>query len=1767
MIRLKIGLGICICLCMASCSSLELGWRAQNKGDYAEAQNQAILALSQEPKNPDVYRLIASTALSKGEFDRAKKAAEFARSLDGGSAKTERLLRKIYRKKSSYADLCDAGNRLSQKGYGVDEGELESFSEAYHALAPSERAYGCLRVLQDRGETGSNADETKVAYVRSSIQKGKIQEAVRVVDTIDDRGLYMLEKARLAFMMQEREEAVKLLNAYAEGDFDDAAAQRSAFADITLDSLGNIVTVSPEQQRVDAALAVYEEFQAWSDAADLMGTSERYASSVRRVISLRQCFRASEANDVLEHYIANEKRAPAEIIKDIENLLTHGYGNDAWRVYEKVANVEMTTENRLAIASLFEESALSSMSVQIVQQIIEDNQSNADVIKNVFMWYRKNGYDTKALAASDVLVDLGQIDDVWMKYRLEVMVNSRAIAQFQTESRIWINERAQDKDNARRVVANFEKKRNNYKAVVELLEILERNNALQSEDVDLYIDTLYQVRKYEKLDNVLTLYKSDIDPQKRAQYFENAKAEVYYKESLKPLLSSSASDQVSACLLLARFDILYKNDIESAMAYVDKALNVSRKASMDSYTFESAISMFYALDQGDAAIDLALKYVDASNRSTESLKLLAEIYLKLRQIDNAHRAFDDYVASHDDTYNALRYVFSKYADYNLADEGLFWLESRMDRFKSQGESSSYARYIDTLADARKQVYIRSFSDEYLYNQARYSYMELFEIDRRTYGVKVLYGLSAIHAWRDADEVCRLIVDDSSTKDLVSSGVFRECLRMAMKAHAPVERYKSIVDNLTDRKDILSAAELLETHYMFYVLRDKLEALISSKEPDVARKAYSYLTRIDADAGDMKSYKRHMEQFEKMVTSSADARLRLVHDAMRIGAYDDAVRLLTALQSSRPDARDVLWAEIELARRAPKNEEAQALLQATIDGAQGVFHRLEWIAQGYAQFGDYRTAVSYAQKAWDTGAVQSSEFRWQLLEWYIASGTWEDYRDGALAHIAALRPTTAWRSDRILAFAQRAFDSGYVEIAQKAIQEAARLAPDDMAIKRYWLERAIDSGDRGQVVLALDNALNSPRSDYATIIDALRKKGAYLDIIDIVDDAIESGNYVVALSTILSILPQYIARYGIEQTSLVLQGYADQVGSLRGDVDAAVARLWLISDDPCRAYSYAHALEDPEIWYDFLVKCPGAYSSSIDAINVSRTKVSEAERRIFDESFINAEKRRFHFNDEAIDAIGIELSPINRFERAMANDRPLDAVQSLELHLPMPEQLPVIANVFAAHGYNKEISDTLDFSAKALTHAQLAQIACARILAGDDEPRLRRDVLRAPETLASLDKSIVRIVVSPGDIEKAISTVPANQADDFLVVMAKSFANSDADDGLWNVAQKFISSLPNSAARWQLFASALFDSESYDFSIKSYEILEKLMPSSDFVDRSYARALAKVGSSSKAWMALERGERCTNSIHDYWKRVRVEHEDSPLELRQKIVERLHALEPWGLATMRDAVTIALEQGNDAAAHDWATKAYEIGGVAAIHSIVSVYERFDKLARLPETIVQGTSAAALMAAARKSFAKGERQQAIEYWSRSFERSAWPLDDFGNVAQQLLFEALDLNGKGDNGFEQITAQMVKQWPFAIQPAVFRVVGELMHAEEDKVPDLSATTLPEARAELVAYAVLIGKNDLARKILDEERKTANFNADAYALAFVNAFSPSKLGQWCPKTADTRLQNGVTFVLENLIGNFKYARLSPANVARMRAWAQSARRDDALRAMIWLDQ
>ncbi len=1739
-------LGICISLamCLASCSSLDLGWRAQKKGDYATAQTQSIRALSQDPKNPDVYRLIAATALSKGETDRAAKAAEFARTLDGGSAKTEQLLRQIYRQKGSHADLCDAGLRAAQKGYNIKQDEADAFQIAYNALAPSAQAYGCLRVAQRFGLSAPKTDDTKIAYIRQCIQKGKIREAFQVADTIADGSKRMPQKARLCFVAQEREEAAKILNAYAEGDNGDPAisgAQRASSPD-----------AATHQSRIDEALQIFEEYLDWSHAADLMGKSDAYARSIRRVIALKRCFRSSEAADVFEQYLEAPDAAGAGIAADIESLLQYGYGDEAWRVYERGYS-KIPYDVRLNIATLFEDNALSSMAVQIVQQIAEENKTDAEALKKVFIWHRSQGYSAKALAASDLLAENTELGDDWMAYRLEVMAESRMTAQFRTESQEWIETKAADKTFARRTVAKIEYNRKNYASAIDLFDALDAQKAIGSDDAAWYIDALSRYRQYQKLDDVLSRYRPDIAPQTRAHYFENADAEVYYEKSLQPLLSGSEADRIEAHLLLARFCLTYKDDPENARNHIAKALNISESLRTQSYTYESVISLCYATEYKELAIIYARDFAEASPNDPKPQKLLAETLLKCQKFDEAAASFDDYIKNSGDVYSGLKSIFELYSRYGYADEGLSWLETRAQNIKNASNSGDYRHYLDALTDAQKQTYIRTFSDEDLYRRTQAGYNDLFSIAKDIYAVKAMYGFSAIRDWDNAAKICRYIVGENNVPAGADQGVGRECLQIAVRSDADADLFDRIIDKITSENDILKAAEILAASEMLCRIGDKLEGLLTSKDFGAASRAYGYLTQIDVSSGDMTALRRHMKQFEKQNPSGADIRLQLAYDAMNIGDFDDAADRLAALQTLRPDARDVIWAQIALARRAPQHKKAQELLQATIDGAQGVFHRLEWIAQGYAQFGDYASAADFAPKAWDSGTLQTADFRRQMLDLFIASGTWSDREDQAKSHLAELKPTKEWRADKLLAFAKRAFEFGYSEIAQKAAGEAARLEPENFSVKRYRLERAAESGDSGQMMIALDDALSADNADRMAIAQTLIEKKAYSDVIDAIDSAFENNAAEDALSSILAILPQYAGRRGIAQTMRTLNAYAGMAPNLSDEINRASAQLSLQSGAPCNAYPYVIAARDADIWHAFIVQCPEARDKALSGLRTLRSELSAAKRRSFDRRFEEIDAAAGQSDDTLLDDIGISIDNCEKFKRYIAAGNPIAAFQTFGQCQIDADQAVDAARILAAYGYRQEIGDLLKWRDIKLSDAQRAQIALIRIIGGDASPENREAVLRAPGVLAKRSPSVIKAAVAPNDVIAALHAPPSNKISDLLIIAAKSFANSDDDDILYQAAQTFIAKNPRPVSLWLAFAQALAEAKAYGAAVKAFQELQKLQPPSEFIERSLALAQAHNNDADGAWQSLKRGESLTASIQTYWKTARGDFADAPIEAQKKVNARLRELQPMQYAWLCDAAALALDEGDAGAAQSFAIAAHRIGAAAADKALCKIYGDRRQSAQIPDEIAAGASSAARMAAAQKAYALNNREKAISNYQSAFAQSSWPIGDFADVAHRLILLSLDgASPDAGSGLEQLIAQQADLWPHDAQPRIFRAARALQFGDTagGADADLAALTRAQDRATLAAYAVLLDRADFAQKIIASDIKTATFDPAVYALAFPNVFDASAIRRFCPDTAGNRLQKAADFVVENLIHRLIFAKVPAASIAPLRDWA-----------------
>lgn len=1739
----KIFLALSACILFSGCSSLEMGWRAQAKGNYNEAQTQAAVALSQDPMNPEVYRLIATTALAKGDWVRAQRSAEFALSLDKENSKTEKLLRKIYAVSQKNEDLCESGRRAVENGQKVDASEIPAFQQSYEALAPKSAAYGCLTVLSQNGVEAFQMDKTRAAYVRSCLKQGKMAEASRVLALIGEGRFRIPEEARLDYAMQKRIEGRDLLLQY--------------IADRSIDA-------AEKEDRIQIAKDIFENYYDWSASADVLVMSSLRKNSLERVVALKKCFRTQEAEEALNAYIESIRADVSSCYSGMEQLLTLGYGDNAYWVYENCFAEERDSKVLFEIAKLFEDNTLPAFSIEIVNRIVELYHADKDVLYKAFQLYARLGYAAKALAVSDEMLKLGVLSDEQMAERFSVMNSARAFQRFESESKTWMEQTANDKAFARLTVAKWEINRKNDARAIEICENMEKDQMLSAESIDLCMEAYARQRQYAKLDTWIERYKSDMDPFTRIQYFQDVDAEREYKKSLNQALAGTANEQYEARMSLARFAFFYKHDENEGKAQIDLALELDKYSE---YAYERVTSLLYQSGANDLSLEYGKKYIERFPESQKSYALLGELYLKLNRTEDAAAIFDKFIELSTHTANDLQTVLSQYSRFNFSDAGLYWLENAAERAK---ETPEYHQYLSVLAPTRKNLYSasrRAAADEPLRLDAIEAYQALFAIDSTAYATDVLYGFTGLDAWKQAENVCMAIVDDPVLSQKPKFSTLKTCLTVAVHSDNAENLIPRIIRRFSEDSDVLGAGEVLEKTAYFYLLKDSLEGLLDSKEAKTARAAYAYLTQIDGADGDIDALQRHMADYEKKHALTYDERMKFAQQSMDIGNFDEAVRHLSLLQGTYSESRGILWAQIALSRRAPEHKPSQALLQATLASSEGVFHRLEWLAQGYAQVGDYRNALIYGQKAWDTGAVKSDSLRYQIVEWLLSAGLWEENESVAQSHLAALRDSKTWQTDRIKHLARMAYVQGYAAIGAQWMEEASRLEPSDVSLKQYRLEQALARDDRGQIVASLDAALDLPMADVSSILESAR---AYSDILDAIDIYEQNGRYDLALEAMLAIWPAFVERRGKQvAVKRLLDALAVDASQKRAVYDA-VARLYLKGDIPCEAYVYVLGADSAELWYKLLARCSEAEGAIASALGDYRRGMTARARERFDSEMVRVDSDMAQFNDALLARVGIELAPFDALRRSFGQHHAVDALARAQQSGVVENHYIELAKTMALEGYSRELGDYLTRVANRISDEEKSRIwGIMQLLRYEEEDNAENSgnmELYAqnenvdPSVFSAIDRGILGSAASPERIAVWLNRVPTQQLAGVLVMAAKTMANDAANNSkIWRAFDEMLAKRHNRANIMATFAQALVEEGVFTEAEKAFRRLVALQPVSAFARRALSVALAQSsadGALDEAWRELVGGAGYAASENDYWKIAWTAHSRSPLAIRQQILGVLRQMEPvrkdWFVAD----VSLALEAQQWAEANRLTLEAYRAFGEECIRDLTDLYEKFDKLTDMPEEIYSSDAVPAWLARAKHAYAVGDRETASIYWKRAIERAADYESIFADTAE-MLFYAREVAA-----FESLVAWGAQRFPHSARTAMFRAVGNLaQHKIDDAKTDLALVrekAVGNAEvANVAAYAVLFGHEDLAREALEEDIARVDFEARAYWKAFVEVFSDVRHEAFLSESRENMAKRGFDFVLGNLIPLTKSDTLDATLLPHLVDWAKNADRED----------
>ena len=1600
-------------LILSSCSSMDAGWKAQRSGDYDTAMRYAIEALARNPKDPEVYRLIAATSLSREQYDSAVKAAEFASSLDGGSEASERLLRESYAARGAWAELCDAGLRAVGNGHELTDADKAWFESGYAALNGRSEAYGCMKGLEKLGMPVENREQVSAAYAEEIASQGRHREALEIEDALGDARSAQLNASKRLYALGEAPQARERLRAYVDG--------------------------APGDARLAEAVEVCEAYHDYALEGELLGRSQNASNEVRRGIALRRAFDIDGAEAVFAANFARADRDRAQVGADVRRLLDAGYPETAARAFLSCATCRGDVDMNFEIADLLYSAGQTEAVHEMMTDIGERGSSDGALQVRIFDWYKQHGLPGQALISAERAVKAGVKDERFMGDRLEAYLDSRQLRSFEREAEAWIASEPAPAANVRTIVARLEAKRYNWPRALDALAPVAEADALGREGQALYIKALNAQKMYPELYAALEKYDPTMDPLKRSDYFFAPESEAEFNKCLAKLSEGSASDKIEAELAAARYALVFKSDVEAWRAGYARAIALGGGSSL---IYERIVESSRGLDQVEDAIGFAKQWRDAYPDKPKPYSVLGRLYLTAHDAVSAGNAYSIYVSRQPEKEKALRECFLEFARFNESEAGIEWLEKHANHENNRGNVA----YQEVLAEARTQTWqsLRQKGDAERYRKGAVErYLEALKLEPKN-GLKYAHALIKLNDL-EAAETAFEAAEKAGVKGDVNDKVARAKTLIALKR--PSKEIRAAVNTVSGSKDTFAMTDMLEAEQALGYGEDILKALLGDESQATRVKAYDRLVRIARNNGELDKIKEYSDLLEAQSPNNADVRLKIANAMMQNKAFDEAVRHLNYLQTVRPDARDVLDAQMLLARRAPNHAGAQALQETAFAAAQGRFHRLDWISQNYEKFGDDARALEYGELAYYSTSVVNRALQLRLLKLYLKSGkveTTDSQQDRGFASILDdVRQSSAWSVQNIQELAEVAQTAGYTELSQSWFAEAIAKSPNDISLKQRRLELALVSEEEGQIANSLEQAVEPPM---ANVLDPLAKHGALMDIYDAIDQFEANGEHALAATALWDVFDSYVESRGIVVARRAFETYSEtawqSVPSYRAAAAAKLVELSLMGEDSCQGLAKLSELEDPVVWAHLAAQCASGREVIFASLRDLRASMRRAKRDEFDRVIYRTfvQDRQGELASRYIDEMGIEDGVFARFERRLASDDVLGALREIT-DTPVPgDEVIEVLRALVAHGYVREGISYARNEISRVPEADRAGIAAIAALEGANDEVFVKSLPGGFTHYEQLDgESIYRVVALSG-IKQWLAETPTRNLNRVMDIVIRTAAAHEAErSAIVDAVLEEIARRDSRPTLYIQYAQQTLDADMPAEAMRGLDLVAAMLPSSDLVYRLISVAKADLGDVAGCIDALEEGARWANLVPDYWESVWEMHKNSPLEVRASINRARAQLEPRNASILVEVVSEALERGDFADAEAKAHEALKYGGVPVVAKLADAYEKSGNLAKMPPALADGETSSHLSVQARLALANGDVSSSSTLFAEAAQRSSRPIDMYSAAAEAYIHES-----KWEK-VEQLASQMMTRYPHAYRPYAYRAAVEVSRGLSD--------------------------------------------------------------------------------------------------------------------------
>ena len=650
--------------------------------------------------------------------------------------------------------------------------------------------------------------------------------------------------------------------------------------------------------------------------------------------------------------------------------------------------------------------------------------------------------------------------------------------------------------------------------------------------------------------------------------------------------------------------------------------------------------------------------------------------------------------------------------------------------------------------------------------------------------------------------------------------------------------------------------------------------------------------------------------------------------------------------------------------------------------------------------------------------------------------------------------------------------------------------------------AIASESTGQIANSLEQAVSYP---VAEVMEPLRNSNSLIDAFSAIELLEQNGEYGMAASSLISVLPYYVEAYGVTATRRKLEDYIATAPTLRNQIAEILAQSYLISETPCHALAYTSDIVSGDVWASIIMRCPDAKESIYASMRSLRQDLSNRSREKFDAGVY---ERLVSLGagteaEEYAENMGTGHDSWQKFERLVLSGDILSAIKQLAHDDVVPEKICDAAGLLASSGYHHEAVDYLRNEMNRVPDDQIALASSIAWLLGAKE---YSDKIQDSASLDGLTASERAELLTQESIRRWLQSTPGSRMTTvFEVIMSYASAHREHRDAIIQAVNDEIEKRSSKVSYYISAAQTASNAGLHEAAREWINRVTSMQPASDFVWRSLSKEQAMLGMETEAWQSLEEGARCSLSLDDYWQRAWSMHQKSGIQVRRNINAARLEIQPKNSEFLTEAVGIELELGHIERAQEMSELAYSSGRQGVVSTIVEAYERADALSSLPTVISSGAGSSALAAKARVKMAMSEDEAAAISFSESAMQAPWPPDAYSSAIDRYLEKSQLLR------VEQLTALWLKNYPHSASAYATRAVLSLEHNNLDNAwrDYLKARELSFSSdlwiGRIIRNAALNDQRDFAHKVYDYEQTHGSLNSEIWLSEILHAYLDEK--------------------------------------------------------------